>query len=245
MDAPLPDLTEARNHMVDGQVRPNKVNDPRIVQAMRRLPRERFVPPHLAGLAYIDEDVPLGGGRFLMEPMVIARLVQLARVRAGERALVVGAGTGYGAALLAACGAEVTALEDDERLLAIARRVLAETAPRVSLVAGPLAQGWAKAGPYDAVLIEGAVREIPAAVARQVRPDGGRLVTVMIQSDGVSGGVSGGALGDTSGGACVGVLAEPSGRAGQAGPVLRAQAEFDCATPPLPGLESAAPVFRF
>lgn len=235
MDAGVPDFTEARNHMVDGQVRPNKVNDPRIIQAMRRLPRERFVPPHLAGVAYIDEDVPLGGGRFLMEPMVIARLVQLARVRAGERALVVGAGTGYGAALLAACGATVTALENDERLAAIARRALAETAPGVSLVAGPLAQGWAKAGPYDAVLIEGAVREIPDAIAQQVRTSG-RLVTVMCVS---------GAPGDTARGTCAGVLAEPSRSLGQAGAVLRAQAEFDCATPLLPGLEPAAPVFRF
>lgn len=240
MDAGVPDFTAARNHMVDGQVRPNKVNDPRIIQAMRRLPRERFVPPHLAGLAYIDEDVPLGGGRFLMEPMVIARLVQLARVRAGERALVVGAGTGYGAALLAACGAAVTALEDDERLAAIARRALAETAPGVSLVAGPLAQGWAKAGPYDAVLIEGAVREIPDAIAQQVRTNG-RLVTVMCGGRGVSGG----APGDAAGGTCAGVLAEPSRPSGQAGAVLRAQAEFDCATPLLPGLEPTAPVFRF
>lgn len=244
MDVPVPDFTEARNHMVDGQVRPNKVNDPRIIQAMRRLPRERFVPPHLAGLAYIDEDVPLGGGRFLMEPMVIARLVQLARVRAGERALVVGAGTGYGAALLAACGAEVTALEGDERLAAIAYRALAETAPGVSLVAGPLAQGWERGAPYDVVLIEGAVREIPPAVARQVRSNG-RVVTVVCGASGVTGGVSGGALGGTGGGACAGVLAEPTRVSGRDGAVLRAQAEFDCATPMLPGLEPEAPVFRF
>ncbi len=79
--------------MVDGQVRPNKVIDPRIIRAMRSLPRERFVPPHLASLAYADEDVPLPGGRALMEPMVIARLVQLLRVRDGERGLVVGAGS--------------------------------------------------------------------------------------------------------------------------------------------------------
>ena len=236
MDVPVPDFTEARNHMVDGQVRPNKVNDPRIIQAMRRLPRERFVPPHLAGLAYIDEDVPLGGGRFLMEPMVIARLVQLARVRAGERALVVGAGTGYGAALLAACGAGVTALESDERLAAIARRVLAETAPGVSLVTGPPAQGWERDAPYDVVLIEGALREIPRAIARQVRP-GGRVVTVLCGA--------GGASGDTGGGTCTGVLAEPSRTSGQEGVVLRAQAEFDCATPMLPGLEPEAPVFHF
>ena len=103
--APPDHFTQARNHMVDGQVRPNKVVDARVIGAMRRLPRERFVPPELAGLAYIDEDVKFGNGRALVEPMVIARLVQLARVRPGDRALVVGAGAGYGAALIAACGA--------------------------------------------------------------------------------------------------------------------------------------------
>ena len=105
-------FAEARNNMVDSQVRPNKVTDPRIVAAMRQLPRERFLPPALAALAYADEDVPLGEGRVLIEPMVIARLVQLTAIAAGERALVVAAGTGYGAAVLAACGARVTALEE-------------------------------------------------------------------------------------------------------------------------------------
>ncbi len=108
--------------MVDSQIRPNKVNDPRILEAMRRLPRERFVPETAAAMAYVDEDVPLGNGRFLMEPMVIARLIQTTRPLPGEAALVVGAGTGYGAALLAACGARVTALEDDPALIAIAAR---------------------------------------------------------------------------------------------------------------------------
>jgi len=126
MDQPstpqLADYAAARDHMVDGQVRPNKVIDPRVIRAMRSIPRERFVPPHLANLAYVDEDVALGRGRALMEPMVIARLVQLARVREGDRVLVVGAGSGYGTALLAACGGRVTALEEDEALLAIARR---------------------------------------------------------------------------------------------------------------------------
>jgi protein-L-isoaspartate(D-aspartate) O-methyltransferase len=108
MDRPITDYTAARNLMVDGQVRPNKVYDPRIIAAMRRLPRERFVPPALAARAYADEDVNLGNGRALMEPMVIARLVQMAAVRPGERALVVASGTGYGAALLAACGDRAT-----------------------------------------------------------------------------------------------------------------------------------------
>ena len=144
-----------------------------------RLPRERFVPADRAALAYSDEDVPLGGGRYLIEPMVIARLVQMAAVREGERVLVVGAGTGYGAALLAACGADVVALEQDAALLAIARVVLPNFAPAVRLVEGQLAEGWKAGAPYDVVLVEGAVPEIPAALLPQLRGDGGRLVTVL------------------------------------------------------------------
>ena len=139
MDRPPTDYSQARDHMVDGQVRPNKVIDPRIIRAMRSLPRERFVPPHLQHMAYVDEDVALGGGRVLVEPMVIARLVQLARVRDGERVLVVGAGPGYGAALMAACGGTVTALEENEALLGVARGLLPLLAPGVMLMAGPLA----------------------------------------------------------------------------------------------------------
>ena len=129
MDHAAQAFAETRNRMVDSQVRPNKVTDPRIIAAMRQLPRERFLPPRLAPLAYADEDVPLGEGRVLIEPTVIARLVQLTAIAAGERALVVAAGTGYGAALLAACGARVTALEEAAPLQAVARAVLAELAP--------------------------------------------------------------------------------------------------------------------
>lgn len=222
MDLPSHDFAQARDNMVDGQVRPNKVIDPRVIRAMRTLPRELFVPPHMLHLAYVDEDVALGGGRVLVEPMVIARLVQLARVRDGERVLVVGAGPGYGAALMAACGGVVTALEEDEALLAVARRVLPQLAPGVSVVAGPLAAGLAAGAPWDAIMIEGAVTAIPPVLAQQLRPDGGRLVTV----------VHDGSVGH-------GVLAEPSG-----GGRLRAQAEFDCATPLLRPL-SSAPAFRF
>jgi protein-L-isoaspartate(D-aspartate) O-methyltransferase len=205
---------EARNRMVDSQVRPNKVTDPRIIAAMRQLPRERFLPERLAALAYVDEDVPLGEGRVLMEPMVIARMVQLAALSAGERALVVAAGTGYGAALLAACGARVTALEEAASLQAIARTVLAELAPSVSLVSGPLAAGWQPGAPYDVILIEGAAPEIPPAIGEQLRRQTGRLVAVLTEGGGV----------------CQAVLAEatPAG--------LRAQPMFDCATAPLPSL---------
>jgi protein-L-isoaspartate(D-aspartate) O-methyltransferase len=216
------DLTEARNNMVDSQVRPNKVADPRILAAMRRLPRERFVPPSLASLAYADTDVPLGRGRVLLEPMVIARLVQLTAVAEGERALVIAAGPGYGSALLASCGARVTALEDDPALLAQARLLLGELAPGVSLVSGPLAAGWPAGAPYDVILIEGAVTDIPPAVSEQLREGGGRLVAIC------TGGGTGGQA----------VLAEAT----MGG--LRKQPMFDCASPPIPMLASA-PAFVF
>jgi len=181
MDIEAFDFTDARNRMVDSQIRPNKVTDPRILSAMRQLPRERFLPPELRTRAYLDEDVPLGGGRVLMEPLVIARLVQLLAPGAGERALVVGAGVGYGAALLGSCGVRVTALEEEPALAALAKGTLAELAPGVSVVVGPLAAGWKSGAPYDLVLIEGAVADIPGRdwrpIARGHRPAGHRSGT--------------------------------------------------------------------
>ena len=215
-------FADARACMVDSQIRPNRVTDPRVLSAMRRLPRERFLPPRLAALAYADEDVPLGHGRVLIEPLVIARLVQLAAPAEGERVLIVAAGVGYGAALVAACGASVTAREEDQGLLALARSALDEISPSVTLVSGPLATGWPAGAPYDVVLIEGAVAEIPHAFDGQVRRNGGRLVTVIA----------------APGQASRAVLAEPSG------PRLRAQPMFDCATPLLPSLRKA-PGFQF
>ena len=216
------DFFEARNNMVDSQVRPNKVNDPRIIAAMRQLPRERFVPAARTSLAYVDEGVPLGDGRVLIEPMVMARLLQLTAIDTGERALVVAAGTGYGAAVLAACGARVIALEDAAPLLAIARETLAEFAPSVSLVSGPLASGWPPGAPYDVILIEGAVRSIPSAIGEQLHRETGRLVTVCADGSGTG----------------QAVLAEVTAAG------LRSQPMFDCATPAIPSL-LPAPGFVF
>lgn len=219
----MPEIfAEARARMVDSQIRPNRVIDPRIVGAMRRLPRELFLPADRTALAYADEDIPLGNGRYLMQPMAIAKLVQLAAPLQRERALVVGAGTGYGAALLAACGTRVTALEDDPALLAIARRVLTQLAPGIDLAIGPLAAGWPPGAPYDLILIEGAVPAIPPALAGQLRDNGGRLVAVI----------------GTDGRTSQAVLAESTGAG------LRAQPIFDCAVPPLPSLQPA-PAFVF
>ena len=208
------DFETARQMMVDSQIRPNRVSDPRILTAMRTLPRERFLPAGLAHLAYVDEDVSLPGGRALMEPMVLARLLTLAAPVGGESALVVGAGTGYGAAVLSRCGVRVTALEEDAGLRAIATTAMQVAGVAVTLVDGPLAAGWPGGAPYDLVLIEGAVREIPPAIAAQVKPEGGRLVTVLF----------------TEGTGQHAVLAEPSVGG------LRCHTEFDCATPLLPSL---------
>jgi protein-L-isoaspartate(D-aspartate) O-methyltransferase len=215
-----PDFSAARTMMVDGQVRPNKVTDPRIIAAMRDLPRERFLPPELAARAYCDEDVLLGGGRALMEPMVIARLVQSMALRVGETVLVAACGTGYGAALLASCGASVTAFEEDTRLLAIARAALASIAPAVKLVPGSLMDGYP--GEWDVILIEGAVSVIPPAYAALLKPGVGRLLTVLASS---------GPVGRA-------VLAEPNGEG------LATRTLFDCATPILPALRRP-PAFVF
>jgi protein-L-isoaspartate(D-aspartate) O-methyltransferase len=204
-------FADARKRMVDSQLRPNKVTDPRILEAMRRIPRERFLPAPLASLAYADEDVPLGGGRVLMEPMVLARLLQLAAPLPGERALVIAAGCGYGAAVLAATGARVTALEEIPALTASA--AMAAEAPGVNLVSGPLSAGWPAAGPYDLIVIEGAVPEVPAAIASQLKADGGRLAAVI-----------------RTGGTSQAVLAEVSASG------LRTRPAFDCSTPLLPSL---------
>jgi protein-L-isoaspartate(D-aspartate) O-methyltransferase len=214
-----PDFEAARRNMVDSQVRPNRVSDSRVLGAMRRLPRERFLPTVLADRAYIDEDIALGGGRALIEPMVIARLVQLPRPLEGERGLVIGAGTGYGAAVLDACGVHVTALEEDRALLAIARPVLAALAPNVTIVEGPLAAGLTDSGTWDIIIIEGAIAAIPQTIAAQVKRPGGRLTTVICPRPGAPGQI---------------VLAEPSGAG------LRAQPAFDAGTPMLPAFERPA-----
>ena len=170
------DYADARRRMVDGQIRPNKVTDQRLLEALRDLPRERFLPPPLRARAYIDEDVALPGGRAMMEPMVLARLVQILAPRAGGRALVVGAGTGYGAAVLARMGAAVTAVEDDTALAAIAREAFAACLP-------PAAVRWTEDLPsdgeaFDTILVEGEVPAVPDRISGLLA-EGGRLAAAV------------------------------------------------------------------
>lgn len=213
------DYAEARRFMVDGQLRPNRVEDPRIVGAMRELPRERFLPAALAARAYADADAPLPGGRAMLKPLVLARLVQLAALRRGERALVLAAGTGFGAALMATIGGEVTAVESDPVLVAIARPALASCVPAgsVTLLQGDPSGGHAAGAPWDVIMIEGGVDQVPPAIEAQLA-EGGRLVAI---------GLEGG----------------PPGRAmllRRAGGVVTALRDFDAHAPALPGFARSA-----
>lgn len=167
----------ARRHMVDGQVRTADVTDLRILAAMSEIPRERFLPQELAGLAYLDLDVPVSATRRLLKSMVFAKLVQALDLSGEERVLDVGAVGGYGAAVLARLAGHVVALEEDENLAPSAQAALAD-APNVTAAGGPLAAGWPQAAPYDAILLEGAVEQVPAALFEQLK-DGGRLACVV------------------------------------------------------------------
>lgn len=168
-----------RRAMVASQLRTNAVSDPRVVAAMARVPRERFVSEDRRSLAYVDIAVPLGHGRALSPPMVLGRLLTEAQPVAGDHALVVGAATGYAAAVLAALVSSVVALEEDAALAQRARELLAgETG--VTLVEGPLPQGWAAAAPYDLILIDGAVEQISPALVAQLAPQG-RLVAAIVE----------------------------------------------------------------
>ncbi len=221
-----PDRAFARRRMVDTQIRPVQVSDPRILEAMRQLPRERFVPADRADSAYMDQDVPLGGGRVLTEPRVIARLLQILVPLRGERALVVGAGTGYAACLMQALGTHVVALEQNHALAATGRALVAELAPAVEYREGPLAEGHAAGGPYHLILIDGAVREVPPALAAQLAP-GGRIAGVLALPGRVH----------------TAFLAEALPAEASAAP-LRPRAQFDAATPLLPEL-TPPPAFSF
>jgi protein-L-isoaspartate(D-aspartate) O-methyltransferase len=170
------DYADARRRMVDGQLRPNRVTNPALLDAIRDVPRELFLPPALRARAYLDEDVSLPGGRAMMEPMVLARLVQLLEPRPGDRALVVGAGTGYGAAVLARLGAAVTAVEEDSALSAIAREAFAACLPPAAVQATDRLPS--DGALFDVVLVEGEVPAVPDQVAALVA-EGGRLATVV------------------------------------------------------------------
>ena len=215
------DFARLRQSMVDSQIRANDVTDPRILAAMLELPRERFVPEARRGLAYIDDDLPLCAttagkpGRYLMEPMVLAKLVQALDIEAGDKVLDVGTATGYSAALLGRLAGKVVALEEDLGLAALAASNLTELgAGNVTVVTGPLVAGWPAEKPYDAILLNGSVEIVPETLLNQLA-EGGRLAAVVR---------AGGAARAT-------IYTRVAGS-------VAARTVFSAAAPPLPGFEA-------
>jgi len=172
--APVPNFVAARQAMVDSQLRPVGVNDPAVIEAMSAVPREKFVPDEQKPLAYVDRSIPLGDGRALPAPAVLGRLLTALAALRGERALVVGASSGYSAAVLAKMGLKVTALESSPVLAAIAR------GNGINAVEGPLADGHGKDSSYDVILIDGAVEQIPDALVDQL-VEGGRIGGAIVE----------------------------------------------------------------
>ena len=173
------DFVAARRNMVEGQVRTADVTDLRILSAMLEIPRENFVPPGAAGLAYLDLDLAVGeaGSRRLLKPMVLAKLIHAADIASSDRVLDVGCGTGYAAAVLAHFAGQVVALDQDAGLVQAARSALAGQ-PNVTVVNGPLTGGWPQGAPYDVILLEGATEIAPQAFLSQLK-DGGRLICIL------------------------------------------------------------------
>jgi protein-L-isoaspartate(D-aspartate) O-methyltransferase len=211
----MTEFSAARRKMVDNQLRTYDVTDQTVLAAMAAVPRERFVPAGLEGIAYLDTDISVGagrGGRRLLKPMVLAKLLQAAAIAPTDRVLDVGCATGYSSAILARLAASVVALEEDSGLAGHARRVLADLGVSgVTLVEGPLSAGCPAHAPYDVIVLNGTAEVVPPALFRQLR-EHGRLIGIVGQDA-----------------ACKVILYhlvrnEVSGRA-----------VFDAAGPPLPG----------
>ena len=180
------DYAVARQHMIDSQIKTNKVTDAGVIEALASVPREAFVAEAQKKLAYIDRPVAIGAGRRMTEPMVLARLLQVAQLKLGETALVVGAGSGYSAAILSRLVKKVVALESAPELVERAKAVLnAHGIGNCSVVAGDLAAGRAGDGPYDFILVDGAAEFVPETLTAQLT-DHGRLA-VVIKDQGVVG----------------------------------------------------------
>lgn len=180
----MTDFATMRRMMVDGQIRPSDITDPRLIDAMLEIPREEFLPAGKIGLAYLDQDMAVAGAgegattRRLLKPMVLAKMIHALDLEDEDQVLDVGCTTGYSSAILGRLARSVVALEEDTFLVSEARAALAKVgATNVKAVQGRLVDGYRPDAPYDAILVNGAVENPPEALLRQLR-DGGRLVCI-------------------------------------------------------------------
>jgi protein-L-isoaspartate(D-aspartate) O-methyltransferase len=214
-------FAQARVNMIEGQVRPNKVTDGSIVDAMAVVPREQFVPEALRGIAYVDEDIAYAPGRYLIEPMVLARLLQAADISASDVVLDIGCGTGYALAVISHLASTVVGIESDEALAARAQTLIGELdITNAAVVKGDLQRGYPEQAPYNIIVLAGAVAKVPKSLLDQLA-EGGRLVTIV--RDGLVGHAT---------------LFERLGKN------ISSRTLFDASTPVIPGFE-AKPAFVF
>jgi len=215
------DYAAAREAMVDRQVRPSDVTRYPIIEAMQAVPREDFVPAALRPVAYLGEHVPLAAGRVLLDPRVFAKLLDALNVGPRDLVLDLGCGLGYSTAVLARMAEAVVALEPDAGMAAEAEALLARhSVDNAMVVAGPLAEGVAEHGPFDAMLLEGAIEVLPEGLADQLKP-GGRIAAIVVEG--------------TRGQARLGI---------RAGGGIAWRRIFDATAPVLPGFE-ATKAFEF
>lgn len=173
------DFERARFNMVEQQIRPWDVLDPDVLDLMMTVKREEFVPPAYRSLAFADIEVPLGNGHAMLPPRVEARIVQAVAPRRSDRVLLVGAGSGYLAALIGARAEEVVAVDIDPALVDMARANLQRAhVTNVTVLQGDAAEGWSKNAPYDVIVITGSMPEVPATLRAQLKA-GGRLFAIV------------------------------------------------------------------
>ena len=183
------DYPAARHNMVENQIRVNRVTHQGIINAFGNIPREVFVPDNLATLAYVDEKLMITEGRYLLQPMVLALLLQSAKIRHDDVVLEIGCGTGYSTAILANIANTVVAIEEDEALANQATNNMVELGvDNAAIMTSPLAEGYIKQHPYNAIVLSGSVAKVPENILAQLI-DGGRLVTVVKKHDSLGKGV--------------------------------------------------------
>ncbi|TRW97452.1 protein-L-isoaspartate O-methyltransferase [Paracoccus sp. M683] len=180
----MPDFAINRTMMVDTQVRPNDVTRYPLIEAMLTIPREEFVPDSRRGVAYSGENLPMGGNRVLLEPRTLAKMIETLNIEPSDLILDLGCGYGYSAAVLARMAEAVVAIEEDEDFVREAEhRISAAGIDNVVVLRNPLVAGYAKQGPYDAILISGgAVEEVPEMVTEQLK-EGGRIAALFLEGN--------------------------------------------------------------
>ena len=176
------DLALARKHMVDSQVRPNDVPDLRLQSAMERLPREAFVPTNRRHLAYVEADVPLFDGRWLLKARDLSKLIHGAAIQRGDLILDVGCGYGYSSAVMAnLCGVVVGLEEDDAVVAKASENFTALGIDNAVTVQNTLAEGCEKQGPYDVIVVAGGIAAHWEGLLQQLKPDVGRMVAIVME----------------------------------------------------------------